>query len=250
MGQTDFPPLHGSFRDRLRVLMVSRGLNPRSLSLAAGLNPWAVRDILSGKSRNPLYSTVKKLADALKCTPLDLMPETDRRRAVMLDEAMQQIEQAFATPGKQLFHEAPRSPHDGGVGMGDLPVFGRPNEGVIPAAIDLTDPNPVDWVGRPEQLLGVENAFAIFAPDDAMLPKYALGDLLFVHPVLPPKPWRFVLWINRNGIGFIRRFKGGKLVGQIATATLGQIDPPIDEEIPYKDIRALYRIIGSMDGAD
>jgi transcriptional regulator with XRE-family HTH domain len=51
----------------LRRLMDKKGLNPRSLSLAAGLNAWAVRDILSGKSREPLHSTVERLAEALGC---------------------------------------------------------------------------------------------------------------------------------------------------------------------------------------
>ena len=57
----------------LRSLMESRGLNPRSLSLKAGLNPTAVRDMIEGRSRFPRYDTAQSLAEALDTTPAQLM---------------------------------------------------------------------------------------------------------------------------------------------------------------------------------
>ena len=57
----------------LRTLMDKEGLNPRSLSLKAGLNATAVRDMLEGRSRFPRYDTVKALAAALGTTPARLM---------------------------------------------------------------------------------------------------------------------------------------------------------------------------------
>ncbi len=53
--------------------MVSRGLNPRRLSVTAGLNPTAVRDIFEGRTQCPRYSTVQKLAAVLGVTPAELM---------------------------------------------------------------------------------------------------------------------------------------------------------------------------------
>jgi transcriptional regulator with XRE-family HTH domain len=57
----------------LRTLMEARRLNPRSLSLKAGLNPTAVRDMLEGRTRFPRYDTVQALSKALGVTPSQLM---------------------------------------------------------------------------------------------------------------------------------------------------------------------------------
>jgi transcriptional regulator with XRE-family HTH domain len=59
----------------LRALMDKKGFNPRSLSLKAGLNATAVRDMLEGRSRFPRYDTVMALALALDTTPALLMSE-------------------------------------------------------------------------------------------------------------------------------------------------------------------------------
>lgn len=62
-----------SWVDILRTLMEARSLNPRSLSLKAGLGPTAVRDMLEGRARFPRYDTAQALATALDVTPAQLM---------------------------------------------------------------------------------------------------------------------------------------------------------------------------------
>jgi hypothetical protein len=57
----------------LRAMMEQGGFNPRSLSLAAGLNATAVRDMLEGRSKSPRYDTAQALAAALDTTPAVLM---------------------------------------------------------------------------------------------------------------------------------------------------------------------------------
>jgi transcriptional regulator with XRE-family HTH domain len=59
----------------LRTLMAEQGFNPRSLSLRAGLNATAVRDMIEGRSRFPRYDTVQAMSDALNTTPARLMSE-------------------------------------------------------------------------------------------------------------------------------------------------------------------------------
>ncbi len=58
---------------RLRDLMEAQNLNPRSLSLKAGLNPTAVRDMLEGRVKFPRYDTVEALGKVLHVTPARLM---------------------------------------------------------------------------------------------------------------------------------------------------------------------------------
>ena len=55
--------------------MENKGFNPRSLSLQAGLNATAVRDMLEGRSRFPRYDTIKAIAEALDTSPAFLMGE-------------------------------------------------------------------------------------------------------------------------------------------------------------------------------
>lgn len=62
--------------DNLRALLAHRKLNPRALSLKAGLNATAVRDMLEGRARFPRYDTVEALAKALEVTPAQLMGGT------------------------------------------------------------------------------------------------------------------------------------------------------------------------------
>jgi len=57
----------------LRTLMEQKGFNPRSLSLKAGLNATAVRDMLEGRTKFPRYDTARALAGALGTTPVTLM---------------------------------------------------------------------------------------------------------------------------------------------------------------------------------
>lgn len=60
----------------LRQLIDERGLNPRQLSLQAGLNPTAVRDMLSGRVRHPRYDTLQALARTLGTSPAFLMGDS------------------------------------------------------------------------------------------------------------------------------------------------------------------------------
>ncbi|MDD3183070.1 MAG: helix-turn-helix transcriptional regulator [Alphaproteobacteria bacterium] len=62
--------------NNLRALLVHRKINPRALSLKAGLNATAVRDMLEGRARFPRYDTVESLAKALEVTPAQLMGGT------------------------------------------------------------------------------------------------------------------------------------------------------------------------------
>lgn len=57
----------------LLSLMEARHMSPRQLSLLAGLNPTAVRDMLTGRARYPRYDTLQALANVLGTTPSYLM---------------------------------------------------------------------------------------------------------------------------------------------------------------------------------
>jgi transcriptional regulator with XRE-family HTH domain len=49
------------------------GFNQKSLAERAGLNPTYIRDLFTGKSKNPRHAHVQRIAVALGCTILDLI---------------------------------------------------------------------------------------------------------------------------------------------------------------------------------
>ncbi|MDE2030566.1 MAG: helix-turn-helix transcriptional regulator [Alphaproteobacteria bacterium] len=107
---TDTP----SWVQNLRMLMDEQGYNPRSLSLRAGLNATAVRDMIEGRSRFPRYDTVQALADALDTTPALLMSSPDAaadiraggeafgRDIELLTEIIARLQETAAETGREL----------------------------------------------------------------------------------------------------------------------------------------------------
>lgn len=65
----------------------------------------------------------------------------------------------------------------------DLPIYASAQGG--PSGM-LVTPEPIDWTPRPRPLQHVANAFGIYVVGDSMAPAYRHGDMVFVHPSLPP----------------------------------------------------------------
>jgi hypothetical protein len=98
----------------LRRLMDEQSFNPRSLSLRAGLNAAAVRDMIEGRSRFPRYDTVQALADALSTTPALLMSNgktgaeikakgaTFGKDIELLTEIIARLQETAAEMGREL----------------------------------------------------------------------------------------------------------------------------------------------------
>jgi transcriptional regulator with XRE-family HTH domain len=109
--------------ENLEKLMRQHGLSQKGLSVKAGLNETAVRDILRGRSKDPQLSTVRALASVLQCKIEDLYrdnltvskkhgsaeeaacPETGTpaaRSAVLLNEDMVTIEEINMVAAKGM----------------------------------------------------------------------------------------------------------------------------------------------------
>jgi transcriptional regulator with XRE-family HTH domain len=96
----------------LEALMERRNFNPRSLSLRAGLNATAVRDMLEGRSRFPRYDTVQSLAAALETTPALLMGDNSIASEVaeaglgkemdLLTEVITRLQEVITETGREL----------------------------------------------------------------------------------------------------------------------------------------------------
>lgn len=67
----------GTVADRVKARLEVLGLSPRAASLRAGRQPYAVRDILSGKNANPKADLILDLSRALVCSTDYLLGRTD-----------------------------------------------------------------------------------------------------------------------------------------------------------------------------
>lgn len=73
-----------TFKSNLKRLLVDKGFNNKSLSLKAGLNETAVRDILQRRKNDPRLDVLEKLATALDVAPSVLAGYS---LAITLDES-------------------------------------------------------------------------------------------------------------------------------------------------------------------
>lgn len=71
---------HPAWLDQIIARMQERGLNPYALSVRAGLNDTAVRDLLAGRVKSPRYDTLQAIAEVLDTTPAALMGERQTGR--------------------------------------------------------------------------------------------------------------------------------------------------------------------------
>lgn len=154
--------------DRLRRAIRASGSTPRAISLRAGLSESAVKHILNGDSRSPRLATVRKLAASLNIPVHDLAGEGEQEGVPAM------------LPG------ARREP-----GAASLPIFGA-----LPVAsfgrFHLNRQALVSILA-PRLLLGWPGAFAIYAPDDAMAPRWKAGEIVLAQPDRPPRDGDHVL---------------------------------------------------------
>jgi plasmid maintenance system antidote protein VapI len=68
---------------------------------------------------------------------------------------------------------------------GDIPVYGAP-AGLGRPFFEFPAGPAMEYRPRPNQLSGVEDAFAIYAPGDFLAPRFRSAETLYVHPNKPP----------------------------------------------------------------
>lgn len=96
-------------------------------------------------------------------------------------------------------------------------------------------------VKAPPSLIDVTGAYALYAGDGSMEPRYFEGDLVYVNPVQPPRLNDFVVVRLAAGGLQIRR-----LIGRTdEKVTLERYNPASSEEVERGQILDLHRILNS-----
>lgn len=99
-----------SLATRLARLIEARGLTARAVSLAAGLSATAVRDIVEGRSKRPLHTTIRALSEQLNVST-DYLTGTKpiSTLGVTVDDAPVSASRSFSFPGIPKAVEGPKT---------------------------------------------------------------------------------------------------------------------------------------------
>jgi transcriptional regulator with XRE-family HTH domain len=161
------PDMSDTLVERLRQAIAASGQTPRSISLRAGLSESAVKHILRGNSRSPRLETINKLANSLNI-PANELTGSSGAGATSLIATLKGAENAAAIPV---------------YGVHSLGADGRFH----------LNRTALTRVLAPRPVLGWPGAFALYAPDDAMAPRWKAGDLVLAQPDKPPRDGDHVL---------------------------------------------------------
>ena len=140
--------------------------------------------------------TISKLERGMtKRVPPDLLDKI----ASALDTNMPTLLQGRETSGLE---ESPVQNFGGAPALLDddvIPLYGYSAEGARQI---------IGQKSRPAQLRGVRHGYALYAPDDSMLPRYAAGWLLYVDPSRPAGIGRDVVVLRRQAPPLVRQLVG------------------------------------------
>jgi phage repressor protein C with HTH and peptisase S24 domain len=93
----------------------------------------------------------------------------------------------------------------------------------------------------PPALLGVRDAYLLYVSGESMLPRYAPGTVLHVHPHLQPKAGRGVVVRLTRGRALISEY----VRRQAGQAVLRQLNTARDIRLPAAQIVAIHTIVGT-----
>ena len=104
------------WRDALELRIDAAGLNPYSVSMAAGLGPTAVRDILSSRSRKPRRQTLRRIGEVLGCTVDELLNPPDNFHEVIGNQILRMsnlVQGTSRPPRSGSFNRVSKTESDG-----------------------------------------------------------------------------------------------------------------------------------------
>ncbi|WP_173087325.1 helix-turn-helix transcriptional regulator [Devosia sp. 1635] len=158
---------------RVQELIDANNLNMKAVSLAAGLGPTFVRDMLK-RDRQPSLENYKKVMDAI----------ARLSGRVLLDPPSSDV--APADYEQPYRNQLPRD-----IDVVAAVAGSDPARGSFQFSMD-----PIDRVARPPGLIGVKGAYAAFVENDSMYPMYQPGQLVYASRVRPPAPGDAVIIQN------------------------------------------------------
>ena len=203
---------------RIKERLDKLGISEREASRRAGFSPGYVGDVIHGRSKEPALPRVIKLASALEC---------DSGWLIGNQEAVAPQEERSFAPQRMM----------GSQRLIDL--YSSPS-----LSDDLWVPmsqKAVDKVPVIPPLLNVDDAYAWSICTPHMEPRYYMGEIIYLHPGLTPRPGDFVLAKNKNGyVGVARYLRMAE-----GSVTFQYLKGNQQCDVPVSEIAFMHRIMGS-----
>lgn len=126
-------------------------------------------------------------------------------------------------------------------GDSDLPVYASAEGG--PSGM-LVNSDPIDWVKRPEPLISVRNAFAVYVIGESMEPRYEQGDMILVHPTKPVRRDDDVLLYGQQGDGGRAALIKRLIRWSDSSWTVKQYNPAKEYDLPRSEWQQAFVVVG------
>ncbi len=233
-----------SKQSNLKILRRARGLTLEALSELTGISP-SYLSRLEGGARRLNTDLLEKLSSVLACQPGDLLNSestgfSGTNRAPTHPSVIE-VAHLNRYEGKE----------QGVPPQKDLPVYTISTAlGVLPdnmsqaSTVDFS--TPADWILRPPQLLGINKAFALYVGDDGYAPRYMSGDTLLVHTSRPLLPRSSLIVLTKDEHVLVRQFHGW-CQDTILLSLFENVTNSDIQSIPKDDLKAVYKIIGTIE---
>lgn len=221
--------------NRIREWRQRRAMSVQQLATRIGTTRQQIYKLERGE-RRLTEDWMRRLAAALGCHPADLLADAGPADAPRSDTAPPPV----FTPDLDLSSARPA-----GFDRHNLiPVYASAQGG--PDGTLLTY-EPIEYVDRPEPLIGVRGAFAMYVVNDSMEPKYSQGTLLLVHPTRPVRRSDYVLVVMRSAGN-----EHSALVKQLVRMdqdelVLRQFNPPSEFAVRRSEVAGVHLVIGSFE---
>lgn len=174
-------------KTRLEHAMMVKNYRAKTLSIEAGLNETAIRDILKGRSKNPRTDTIRKVANILNIRHewlVDGFGEMDISHHIDLSAAQEEN-----TSFNHVHHSK------------KIPIYNLTpdtNYQYLPYKNTFIH-EYAEQIACPPVLFDVPQAFACYCPDNLMVPSFTRGDILFIHPHKPVRNHQSAYIETHNG---------------------------------------------------
>lgn len=259
-------------QNRIRQIRQQQGLSMQKLADQVGTSKSQI-DKLERGQRRLTVDWMMRISKALGVEIASLLPQEQNLQAVSQASAQSNVQAGLLSEGalENLMHahmqKSPASQSSqahqpwssGFLGspandrgswgiqavpkVADIPVLGRARGGQ--SAFFFENGNVHEYVRRPANLNGVENAFAVYTVGESMQPRFYAGEILFINPNQPVTRDCFVVVELEDGQGLIKQF-----VNQDDDwLRLRQFNPAQGLEIPRGKVRHVYRIVSSAEAA-
>lgn len=199
----------GINRGRLKELLSEKSRSGRDVSLAAGLGATAVKDILNGKSQNPEFQTLAKIALALGVPIGEFVSGADMTGNDA--GAVHTSAEGEASPGRTPVTAPSRE-------VRKVPVVGIVQAGAWAEVFD-DQPEPLDWIVFDEPAYARTEAFALIVRGPSVDKFYPDGSRVICIPAI-------ATGIHEGDFVVVRRRRGA-----FAETTLKQIQTTADGDV-------------------